>query len=432
MTVKVCKSLDDAEVKRRDEEEQKMIEASIRAKFGDHASSGGGSGGNGNDDPGEHQDGAGTPGTVVDSPTAANEQEHDNAERSRSISFGSNLDADLQSRSRSRTLSSSSGQIVAMTPEERRALEEEMISQRNHPLVRQMSLEAEMERQRHESEYRDRTRGLGNSDRRRRLEEWRARIIAGNQERRDFNARISIVTGIQESDDEDSEEQVNQRLDDLFMLEWLYLSSMNDRNNQRSGGSAGSGSSDRANSLSQSETDTGNRTEGTRSRSRHSSRGSRLIRRDGAGITTRSTRRGERSRSSRHTGSMPMDPEHIFDSILRERDVGSSGHSLMGGFDVMEMSEATQLEMAIQLSLQEAQAQNVQEEERHSNASESNHNDPSGDDDNGDDDEEVIVDHGEEEIVFEIESANDHDASQDAVPMDQNQSGPSDNAENDE
>lgn len=215
---------------------------------------------------------------------------------------------------------------------------------------------------------------------------------------------------------------MNQRLDDLFMLEWLYLSSMNDRNNQRSGGSAGSGSSDRANSLSQSETDTGNRTEGTRSRSRHSMRGSRLIRRDGAGSTTRSTRRGERSRSSRHTGSMPMDPEHIFDSILRERDVGSSGHSLMGGFDVMEMSEATQLEMAIQLSLQEAQAQNVQEEERHSNASESNHNDPSGDDDNGEDDEEVIVDHGEEEIVFEIESANNHDASQDAVPMDQNQS----------
>lgn len=110
MTVGMAKRLEEGDVMERQVEEQKFIEASIREKFG------GGDGGNTGD-----------------------------------------LDLDLESRSRSRTLSSEDWDIhetmVVMSPEERKRLEEEMKSQSHHPLVRQMSAQAERERERHELEY---------------------------------------------------------------------------------------------------------------------------------------------------------------------------------------------------------------------------------------------------------------------------------------
>ena len=372
MTVKIAKCLDDEEIMKRDADEQKMIEASIKAKFGG---------------------GEVTQGTAAATPTGANnETQEDTSEKSRATSFGKNLDADLQSRSRSRTLSSSSG-IIAMSPDERKALEEEMRSQRYHPLVRQMSLDADRERQRHESEYRETTRDR-NRDTQRRIEELlsrRATAIAGDRERRDFNERLSIVTGIHDSDDEESE--VNERLDDLFMIEAaLYLSIRDGSSRINSNRNRGSRSSSRSGS------ETGNNTNNSgdgRNRDR-SHRGSRLLRRENYS-SGRSNRSRDRDRSRN-----AIDPENIVQALLRERGVEERPNNPIIGerdFDeypsprdalLMEMSEANQLEMAIQLSLEEAHQRGGEDGQDTSNVS---------DQDAEEDAEEV--DHGEEEIVFE-------------------------------
>ncbi len=398
MTVKVAKCLDEEGVRMRDEAEQKMIEASIKGKI-------------------TGEQGAGS---VAPTPLVAN----NNSESYAGGRFGSNLDADLKTRSRSRTLSTSSSGVIAMSPDERRAIEEEMRSQRFHPLVRDMSLEADRIRERHDLEYREMARYRNRDmsrDAQRRLEELlhrRASAIVGNRERREFNQRLSIVTGIHESDDEESE--VNERLDDLFMLEAALYLSMREREGlgSRSGGASGGERSSSRNRSSRSssrsgsdhgDNNSGDNTISSRSQHRGSQRGSRLLRRE------RSGRRSPRDfRSNPHA----IDPQNILHQLIRERGADDPSRnpyfrgtgltdypSTRDGL-VMGLSEASQLEMAIQLSLQEAQQRNEAVDDQDA-SSDADQNGGEGEGAGGE------VDHGEEEIIFEpiLETADTGDPS---------------------
>jgi len=138
MMVTVAKKLEEEEVKRRQVEEQRVIESNIMEKYGKPSD--------------KITTTAAAVTTGISTGTSAS-----TVERQGSSSFGSNLEAELESRSRSRTMSSdlivNGESIMVMSPEERRALEEEVRSQSHHPLVRKMSQEAERERERHELEY---------------------------------------------------------------------------------------------------------------------------------------------------------------------------------------------------------------------------------------------------------------------------------------
>ena len=414
MTVKVAKCLDDEGIMKRDEDEQKIIEARIRAKYGSgiasaSATASANNGGDDNDVDGNNKnnnsESALTPGNA---PSSANNYI--------SSSFGSNLDADVRNRTRSRTLSSSTGKdqdvIVAMSPDERRALEEEMRSQRNHPLMQQMTQDADRERLRHELEHRQLS-----SDRRRssqrRLEQLlnrRASDIRGNRERREFNQRLSVITGIH--DDSEEEQEASERLDDLFMIEAALYLSMRDREgrparsssngigiNSLAGAGAGAGGNGNGN--------------GTNSGDGSSRSGSGRSGRTGTGSRSRASRDRNRSRHA-------VDPQNLIQALLRERgemgertpffDGDGHGHNNYSDRDAlfMDMSEASQLEMAIQLSLQESQHREEQEQTQQQQDQQDQvpEPEPEPDSTNYNNDQSLDagmneIDHGMEEIVFE-------------------------------
>ena len=426
MTVKVAKCLDDEGIMKRDEDEQKIIEARIRAKYGSGIAtatanngtannSTANNGGDDNDVDGNNNnnnsESALTPGNA---PSSAN--------NNLSSSFGSNLDADVRNRTRSRTLSSSTGKdqdvIVAMSPDERKALEEEMRSQRNHPLMQQMTQDADRERLRHELEYRQMSTDRRRSSQRRleHLLNRRASDIRGNRERREFNQRLSVITGIH--DDSDEEQEASERLDDLFMIEAALYLSMRDREgrparsslngigiNSLAGAGAGAGASAGAGGNGN-----GNGT--------NSGDGSS---RSGSG---RSSRTGSRSRSlasrDRNRSRHAVDPQNLIQALLRERgemgertpffDGDGHGHNNYSDRDAlfMDMSEASQLEMAIQLSLQESQQREEQEQTQQQQDQQDQvpEPEPEPDSTNYNNDQSLDagineIDHGMEEIVFE-------------------------------
>lgn len=121
MTIMIANNLVDEEVIRKEEEEQRMIEAAIRAKL--QGENGGLS--------------------LSSTPTS---------------SFGSNLEQEMRARTRSMSseVHDEMG-IIAISPDDRRALEEEMMSQTSHPLLQQMAIDAEQERERHEMQHFERT-----------------------------------------------------------------------------------------------------------------------------------------------------------------------------------------------------------------------------------------------------------------------------------
>lgn len=121
MTVMIAQYLDNDEDMKREKEDQKMIESAVKAKL------------------------QGENGGLSLSSTPIS-------------SFGSNLEQEM--RARTRSMSSEIHEemgIIALSPEGRKALEEEMMSQTSHPLLQKMAMDAEQERERHELQHFERT-----------------------------------------------------------------------------------------------------------------------------------------------------------------------------------------------------------------------------------------------------------------------------------
>lgn len=144
--VQVAKQLDDEYVLRREEEEQKVIESTIRARSGPITVSGRTNTTTNDKDISDD---------CVDSITTSISSSFDASLHG--DEFGSNLVRRLRARTESlsaRDLNHDS--IMTISPEERRQLELEMKDQKSHPLVRMLELEAEETRQRHELEHSER------------------------------------------------------------------------------------------------------------------------------------------------------------------------------------------------------------------------------------------------------------------------------------
>ena len=412
MVVKVAKRLEEEEVQRREKEEQHFIEASIKAR---HCSSSGGIGIGGSNISG---------GDVC--------TEHGNPkEVLQGSSFGSNLNADLEKRCRTFSAdlhqgtnkigtSTNTGEaVVAVTPEERRKLEEEMSSHNLHPLLQQMTAEAERERERHELEYRQRRRDRSRNTRMR-MEQLMGRGFSsgGNIARRtptvpardnlaSLAERVSLFAGVSaEPARVPAEIEVDGRptIDDLLLFEAALFLSMREESSRRNGNGDTTDSS-RSNNGSRRSSggqgiDGGNpnsqraRTRGFLSRRRNT------VTRDANANVNRDedpvTRRHREARS-------------FVQALLHQREfeqrpnpfIGYSGRD-DGGLSPREslladLSEARQLEMAIQLSLQEAQGGGGDTAEADANADDDSRN-------NDNDDDLVLddqADHGEEEVVFD-------------------------------
>jgi hypothetical protein len=265
MSIVIAKKLDVDEMKRRDEEEQNFIEARIKAKLSDEKE------------------------TSSQAPTP-------------SSSFGSNLEQEM--RSRTRSMSSDIHEemgIVAMSPEERRALEEEMRSQSFHPLLRQMTSEAEQERERHESEHFERTVERMQSSR-----NQLTALIRSLQRGEDLP--VSLLTGNLREEHTGASNHQSERspFDELMMLETALYLSMNSHGN--------------------------------------------------------STRRDFRNRlNSSQGGRLQVNTNPTSNE---SRNLSGVEYTILGG-----MSEQAQLEMAIQMSLEEATRQ-IQESEETNSSSE--------------------------------------------------------------
>lgn len=347
MTVKVAKRLEEEDVRMREVEEQKVIEQSIMEKFGGKENVVGGGGG------GKERTSLGMMATMM-AKTMSSGDDNDSAvavaastvvERQGSSSFGSSLEAELaESRERrSRTMSLDGrvdGEtIVVMTPEERRALEEQVRSQSHHPLLRQMSLRAERERERHELEY---------IQRRIMMEREQEEAEEGEEERNRrmrrqpmpleefLGLRTSSGTGGGGSDHGTRNRNGQLSMDDWVLLETAFLWSMRDR------GMVGGG------------------------------RGGRRSR--GEVPTTRRINNNNSNRNDGRPRSQRDAETEFLTNMIRNRDAGrqssqrrlfdtfSSPSSLHGhpmgrhAYDYgLHLSEENQLELAIRLSLQEAQ-----------------------------------------------------------------------------
>jgi hypothetical protein len=318
MTVGVAKKLEDEDVRRREVEEQRVIEKSILEKFGQ--------------------------------PSDRREKETTmmSVERQGSSSFGSNLEAELESRSRSRTMSSDlilDGETIAvMSPEERRALEEEVRSQSDHPLWREMSAQAERERERHELEYIQRRMDERNQRRRpmQHLEElfgfpMGMRNVVG----REHSSSVGSGSG------SDGNVTMNDRLsiDDLIMLEAAFLWRMRDG---AAGGGGGAARGGTAAATTRASTAPPTRIEATIARRRSSDGRPRHQREAESAFVTNMIRDRDRGQAHRFGSSSfhhayPI--RHAYGFTPRNSEESSLWANL---------SEENQLEIAIRLSLEEA------------------------------------------------------------------------------
>jgi len=244
----------------------------------------------------------------------------------------------------------------------------------------------------------------------------RASDIRGNRERREFNQRLSVITGIH--DDSDEEQEASERLDDLFMIEAALYLSMRDREGRPARSSLnGIGINSLAGAGAGASAGAGGNGNGNGTNSGDGSS------RSGSG---RSSRTGSRSRSlasrDRNRSRHAVDPQNLIQALLRERgemgertpffDGDGHGHNNYSDRDAlfMDMSEASQLEMAIQLSLQESQQREEQEQTQQQQDQQDQvpepEPEPEPDSTNYNNDQSLDagineIDHGMEEIVFE-------------------------------
>eukprot|EP00558_Chaetoceros_sp_UNC1202_P001122 CAMPEP_0197261100 /NCGR_PEP_ID=MMETSP1429-20130617/84372_1 /TAXON_ID=49237 /ORGANISM="Chaetoceros sp., Strain UNC1202" /LENGTH=516 /DNA_ID=CAMNT_0042725357 /DNA_START=467 /DNA_END=2017 /DNA_ORIENTATION=+ len=372
MNVTVAKHLEEEEVRRRDEEEQKVIEATIKARVRSMSLSDSNVGSRGEEAPsGNHSD-------VVPSATSDT-----TATTQQSPSFGSNLDHHLLSRSRTVSVDLQNDTIIAMSPEERRRLEEEMRSQNHHPLLREMNRNAEEESQRHVLEHHTMRRERRRSSRGQ-VDDPTRPSSRGIRMNRDRDYALHMFTGVGGGDyDANSEDGVDGRvyeegpdgerpsLDDLFMMEAaMYLSMRDDstrsqrrrRRNRRATRLFRRNHSDR--NASNDGNDNGDNSNGQDATTNDNGNGDNLF----EGLDRRSesilrTLVRQRERDTRHPfiEFAPSRRRTLDDTLYgfthddddeEEEDNGFAGNPE----DYLhQISEASQIERAIQLSLQEAQ-----------------------------------------------------------------------------
>jgi len=205
--VRIAKQLDEEYVLQREEDEQKLIESTIRSRSGLITVSS-----RTNTIPEKE-----TPEGSVDSVTVAD------SSLDRSVhddEFGSTLAKRLRARSESlsvRDLNHNS--IMTLSADERRQLELEMKDQKSHPLVRMLELEAEETCHRHELEHSERVsrnRFLLRSSLSRRLIQPSQNSSSATQDR---NGNDSSTTVSREG----------SRNDGLSMLETALLIAMEER-----------------------------------------------------------------------------------------------------------------------------------------------------------------------------------------------------------
>jgi len=316
-------------------------------------------------------------------------------------------------------------EIIAMTPEERRKLEEEMSSQNHHPLVRQMTADAERERERHELEYQQRRRERSRNTQRQ-LEELmgiRNRggpdVAAGLNHRereqpRSFAERVSLFAGV--APEESNEDQVNERpnIDDLILFEAALFLNMREEASRRNGDNANSRTNNNRDSQHGDGDDGDNNGRSRRSRLLSRRRNNdRDVDSDGTPISRRQRETQSFVQALLRQREFEQRPNPFIGYPGRDGDGMSPQESLLA-----DLSEARQLEMAIQLSLQEAQNREdrpVDDEAEDRPVAGQGENDNDG----------IIlddqVDHGEEEIVFDHQGVVSPQTAIDEVSLGSNQ-----------
>jgi hypothetical protein len=248
--------------------------------------------------------------------------------------FGSSMEQNTAvrlMRARSESMSSTGGETdvasVAMTPEDRHVLEEEIRAQHTHPLARRVEQEAEERRIENERNFYRSSRGLR-----------MARMAAASDSRLLGNRRASNSRNWNEivnAFESHGNGEVNS-LDDLVVLEAAIMLSMAEEDRRREGGThAGNDSNDETNQTSFDAVE--HARQGfplVQSVLTDPNRPSSLARRPSA---------SRRARSLRH---------------FQHRDASDLSNILL----LRGISEAEQIEMAIAMSLQQSQQQENQQE----------------------------------------------------------------------
>eukprot|EP01083_Nonionella_stella_P247871 858910_1 len=334
MSVVVAKRLDAGEVAKREKEEQKVIQAATRARANSGCK------------------------VTLDSDSSSEK------------SFGSRLNEEMM-KTRPRTMSDAKDSAkmnvknVAMTPDERRNLEEQMKSQLSHPLMREMQRNAELETQRHLLEHAERRidRVISSRDELERLmerareQEYGLSLFGGayhheEDEEDDIFARIHDGVDV----------SARPNIDDLFLIEAAYYLSAREDSMRRRNNRSRSGQQGR--------------------------RDNALIRALLSGVNGRSSRNNAANNESEseNNDSRERGTDAQNDNNSNSRDNHLSAADLLFG----GMSESSQIEMAIQMSLREAEEREAQQQSEQNETEESTSV------------ESVTeVDSGEETITFE-------------------------------
>jgi hypothetical protein len=309
MAVKVAKTMDASAIEERQRDEQNVIEANIRSRAT----------------------------SAFDTETSDND-----AAAALTGGFGSSLEQNTAVRllrARSESLSSTDRELdmeslscLAMTPEDRHALEEEMKAQHTHPLARQVEREAEEQRVENERNYyRSRSGRLrevgtemvrsGSSSRMGRMGRMSSDpMLLGGQRRsgRNWNEIVSAF-------ERGGNGEVGS-LDDLVILEAAILLSMEEESRQRAARSTGETEFDAA---------------------RHALNGFPLVQQplDAEGD------------SGAENNSIVEQLARGLLSSRRDRSYRSMNGFGNSSYRLGGISEAEQIEMAIALSLQQTQEQ---------------------------------------------------------------------------
>mmetsp|Transcript_55080 Transcript_55080/g.133826 ORF Transcript_55080/g.133826 Transcript_55080/m.133826 type:complete len:620 (-) Transcript_55080:229-2088(-) len=308
----------------------------------------------------------------------------------KTVGFGSELEKDERYKllkKRSESFASNEGnktpekdreviQSIAMTPEERRRLEEEMKAQHFHPLALQIESEAEQRRMENDRQfYRNNPDSVARAQRAAALGAGGSRRLRsrfGGQGPRDWN---NIVDAFERGGNGEV-----TSLDDLVVLEAAILLSMDEeaRRSQEGGGgdAEGGASADRASSSSA--------TRGGFDVNRHAREGFPLV---------RSLLGGREERSGSNSGGATDSASSTsVSSVARSRDSGSSSSNslrrrargLMGNtaletasMMMRGISEEEQIAMAIAASIQDQNADNGDDDENNNNGDDENNSDSS-------------------------------------------------------
>lgn len=335
----MAKKLQQEDVKEREEEEQKMIEATIRARANSESRMNKSSSHTSSDGKGDDgKDGA-----------AEDDNSHGGGE-----CFGSRLNEEMK-RTRSRTMSTehnlssdkNSNDLITLTPSERRELEDQMRSQLSHPLMAEMQRNAELESQRHLLEHAEQRRDRIQTSRdqlerfieRARIREHGLDLFAGSH--RDYDEEDDMLGsgGV--------DEHGRPTFDDFYLLEAaLYLSAREDSIRRRA---------------SNRQARRRNRSDTTLLRALLGRENSRRNRSNNSGRndnTSNEENNDDNNNSSNDNDENGENDRNNNGGNGNDRNTLTASDILLAG-----LSEANQLEMAIQMSLREAEEHERQQQD---------------------------------------------------------------------